>query len=70
MLKLSKMYYKYWEAQDDTDHPGLWVPMIGGNTITFVVTQVNGWDLVNLTWLKIWIAPKIYLLEYLAGLTK
>lgn len=30
-------------------------------------TMVN---LVNLKWLKIWLAPKVYLLEYLADLVK
>lgn len=27
-------------------------------------------DLINLKWLKIWLAPKVYLLEYLADLVK
>lgn len=35
-----------------------------------IPTQSFGWDLLNLTWLKIYISPKVYLLEYLAEVIK
>lgn len=37
--------------------------------ITFF-TAILVWHLINLTWLKIWIAPKIWLIEYTASLMK
>lgn len=35
-----------------------------------IPTQSCGWNLLNLTWLKIYISPKVYLLEYLAEVIK
>ena len=37
------------------------------STLAFTLTSIS---LMNLKWLKIWLAPKVYLLEYLATLVK
>lgn len=34
------------------------------------ILGLAGFILMNLTWLKIWIAPKLYLIEYAASLVK
>ena len=44
-----------------------WIPV----TITIPVLAALGCaSLVNIDWLKIWIAPKVYLIEYAASLVK
>ena len=44
-----------------------WIPM----TITMpVIAAIGLLSLVNIDWLKIWIAPKVYLIEYAASLVK
>jgi len=35
--------------------------------IPFLIALVEG---INLVWLQIWVAPKVYLIEYLTSLTK
>lgn len=52
------------------DHPGFWLPTILTMTLGILFTQIGGWKMINLQWLKIWIAPKVYLLEYLGNLSK
>ena len=37
--------------------------------ITFAILMISS-SLINLTWLKIWLAPKIFLIEYAATLIK
>lgn len=44
-----------------------WIPA----TITVPVIAALGCaELINLDWLKIWLAPKVYLIEYAASLVK
>ena len=40
---------------------------VGGLGLFFIITEVT---LFNLQWLKIWIAPKLWLIEYTASLAK
>lgn len=42
---------------------------IGGLMGTVVLVLIGGFA-VNLTWLQIWLAPKVYLIEYAASLVK
>ena len=35
-----------------------------------VITIATGFFLINLTWLQIWLAPKVWLIEYAASLVK
>lgn len=44
-----------------------WIPV---TVIVPVLTALLCASLVNLDWLKIWIAPKVYLIEYAASLVK
>jgi hypothetical protein len=36
--------------------------------ISLVLTLVGGYFIFHLDWLKIWLAPKVYLIEYMASL--
>lgn len=44
----------------------IWAPVILANIFLPVSAIVN----INLVWLKIWIAPKIWMLEYAASIVK
>lgn len=52
------------------DQVPYWLPTVFGGIIVWVFSIRTMIDLVNLKWLKIWLAPKVYLLEYLADLVK
>lgn len=47
-----------------------WAISIVPSAIATVASSIAAFNLINFTWLKIWIAPKVYLLEYLAQLVK
>ncbi len=67
-----KKYYNFLggDEEDRKDEPCFWVPTIISTVIITLVTQINGWGMANLVWVKIWIAPKVYLLEWLANVAK
>lgn len=59
-----KYLRKEWEDDSISDHPEV-IPIF----CVWVVTLAPlGW--IDLIWLKIWLAPKLYLLEYAAHLIK
>lgn len=71
--KLAKWWIAKVNAFDmqDCDRVPLHIlPTIFGAVIITLVTQINGWGLMNFTWLKIWLAPKVFLLEYVATMVK
>ena len=41
-----------------------------GASITVIITTTVSAMLINLEWLQIWLAPKLWLIEYTAGLVK
>lgn len=47
-----------------------WLPTAIMLIIYVLPIQIGSWNMINLTWLQIWIAPKVYLLEYLSNLIK
>lgn len=68
---LKKMYYflKISEIQSE-NRPVFWIPAFALFIALSISTQINGWTMVSLDWLHIWIAPKSYLLEYISQLIK
>lgn len=52
------------------DSSGYWFPTVFSGILVSVLSFGTMVNLVNLKWLKIWLAPKVYLLEYLADLVK
>lgn len=61
--------YIFGEKQPDSDD-SVWVPIVLGSGIFFVATQLPGWNLIDFDWLKILVAPKVYMIEYIGNLTK
>lgn len=71
------LYWKWWLRNAERDRDGdvklerssdFTGAMLGA--IGSVVLLVLGMILINLTWLQIWIAPKVWLIEYAAALAK
>jgi len=56
------------KALEDSDFR--WIGTVFGIGIGGFVLLIIWTHLLNLTWLKIWIAPKIWLIEYTASLVK
>lgn len=68
--KLARFMYIKLEVKDSRDQSGYWIPVLFTGVANFVVSWIVFGKLVNLKWLKIWLAPKVYLLEYLAEFVK
>lgn len=66
-LWLYKKVYNFYSKDGDFE-------LIHHPEITFLLFTIFGWipvfEMVNLDWLKIWLAPRVYLLEYAASLVK
>lgn len=68
--KLAVAAYKKFNVAKLYDESPYWVlTIVIGivSTLAFTLTSIS---LMNLKWLKIWLAPKVYLLEYLTTLVK
>jgi hypothetical protein len=57
------------ELEKDENKDGLWVVPVYALVWMFGLSPIIG-VLANLTWLKIWIAPRLFLLEYVSELIK
>lgn len=68
--KSHKTAFWYWWYHEDAPTVDVGVA-VGGGAFSFLMFVVSFclWA-HNFTWLKIWIAPKLYLLEYAAALVK
>jgi len=52
------------------DEFGFWVPVTLSSLGASVIGFGAFFEYINIKWLKIWLAPKVYLLEYLADMVK
>ena len=52
------------------DEDGDIAPWIPVTATVFALAALGCAVLINIDWLKIWIAPKVYLIEYAASLVK
>lgn len=59
--------YKATLTHDERGDIAPWIPVL---IIPLVSIVVIASITINITWLKIWIAPKVYLIEYAASLVK
>ena len=67
--KLFKVAKKFSDEQEDLFAVGfVWGLM--GTIFRFIAWGAGVGNLINLQWLKIWIAPKLWLIEYAARLLK
>ena len=70
LLKWWLVEVKTFDMREHEKVPLQIFPSLFGSAVITLVTQLNGWSLMNLAWLKIWIAPKVFLLEYVATMVK
>lgn len=70
LYKVAKHFYDKLEVSKAHDESFFWIPtaFIGG--VTILVSQLCSWDSINLNWLKVWLAPKVYLLETFSNVIK
>lgn len=76
LLAAIPLYWKWWYRNAERNNDGELLD--GGATFIGGVAGVvgsaallpSGLILINLTWLQIWIAPKVWLIEYAAKLAK
>ncbi len=66
---VNHLYQKLEVATWEDDH-GFWLPVILISIVSVVLGLLTFVAYINIKWLKIWIAPKVYLLEYLADIVK
>lgn len=64
-FRIFKYLRKEWEGDYFSDHPEAILLSMAWLLINFIPIT-----LLDLSWLKIWIAPKLYLIEYAAHLVK
>ena len=65
-IKLSKMGSKWWDNSSYGGSPGVYIP---AGLCFMAIFPISLFGL-NLVWLQIWIAPKVWLLEYIAKMVK
>lgn len=68
--KVASHLYQKLGFKDWKDVSGFWIPTFFSSVIVFATSVGCFLTFINLKWLKIWLAPKVYLLEYLADLVK
>jgi len=62
--------YQKFEIGKEKDQSGFWIPAFLGSVAVTIFTCVCFTSNINIKWVKIWLAPKVYLLEYLAEMMK
>jgi hypothetical protein len=67
--KVARFFYNKLE-EDCKDNPAFWLPMGVLALGTGMASQINGWLNINIDWIKIWLAPKVYLLETFVNTVK
>lgn len=67
--KLKDSIYKFNIKENDKFIIFIILSLIA-SAIALIPTQISGWSSLNLTWLKIYLAPKVYLLEYVVEVIK
>lgn len=68
--KLAVAAYVKFNVQKMSDEFPYWMITIVSGIVSTIGSTTMAIDLMNLKWLKIWLAPKVYLLEYLTTLVK
>ena len=63
----TRKFWAWGKSEECMTEPAFVMPLLLVNGIGAIIVCCNIGELLsNLVWLKIWIAPKVYLLEYLA----
>lgn len=63
---------KWWifDIEPNIEASSRWIGTIFGVGVVGVAFTIFWVYLLNLTWLKIWIAPKLFLIEYMSNIAK
>jgi hypothetical protein len=70
LYKVVKHFYDKCEVSEAPDESFFWIPTGVISVVTILVSQLISWDNINLGWLKVWLAPKVYLLETFSNVIK
>lgn len=68
--KVANHMHQKLKVQEWRDETGYWLPTILSGVAFIGFSLGCFFNYVNIKWLKIWLAPKVYLLEYLAEMVK
>jgi hypothetical protein len=69
-VQIVKKIYVKCEVDTMRNKENFWIPVTIAGVITLVISQIVSWNFINLTWLKVWLAPKVFLLETFANVVK
>lgn len=69
-FKAANFIYQKFGVHKWSDEGGFWIPTAISGVVFFACSLGCFFSNINIKWLKIWLAPKVYLLEYLADLVK
>lgn len=72
LYKIFNKLYNYFEVSKMRADmaPNFYIPAILCSVMTIALSQIFGWAAINIKWLQILVAPKVYLLEYVTSLSK
>ena len=70
LYKVVKHFYEKLEVSEAPDESFFWIPTGVISVVTILVSQLISWRTINLNWLKVWLAPKVYLLETFSNVIK
>jgi hypothetical protein len=72
LMHIAKRIYTRVEVNKlpECDRCNFWVPCIFAHVILIAASQITSWTSINLIWLKIWFAPKVFLLEAFTDVVK
>lgn len=68
--KVARHFYIKLEVNKEPDESFFWIPTGVISVVTILVSQLYSWRTINLNWLKVWLAPKVYLLETFSNVIK
>lgn len=68
--KVANHMYQKLKVHEWHDESGYWITTCVSGVAFIAFSLTCFFNYVNLKWLKIWLAPKVYLLEYLAEMMK
>lgn len=68
--KIALYIYHKFEIAKERDQSHFWIPSIAIGIMTLGLSWGYFIININIKWVKIWLAPKVYLLEYLTEMMK
>jgi hypothetical protein len=68
-VKVTYHFYNKFVVSEWCDPFPFWLPAFFCNIVAFIAA-IGTFQYINIKWLKIWLAPKVYLLEYLTDMIK